>query len=238
MPITMSFPAAPTPSADRPLLGLTVLLVEDSRFACEAVRLMCLRSGARIRRADNLHNARRHLKVYRPDVVIADLGLPDGSGIELIVELAQASPRIDLLLATSADPDGAAPAKEAGADGFIAKPILRLGAFQQALLAHLPPERRPGGPRCLPEEEVAPDPVALRDDLALAAQLLRSGWRSAGDIAYVAQFLGGVARSAGDEGLRNAAEALDAARGTGSPEPALARLAALIDDRLAVPAPI
>ena len=63
-------------------------------------------------------------------------------------------------------------------------------------------------------------------------------WRSAGDIAYVAQFLGGVARSAGDEGLRMAAEALDAARGTGSPEPALARLAALIDDRLAVPAPI
>lgn len=32
----------PLPSANRPLLGLTILAVEDSHHACEALRLICL----------------------------------------------------------------------------------------------------------------------------------------------------------------------------------------------------
>ena len=94
------------PTARRPLLGLTVLVVEDSRFACEAMRLLCLRSGARIRRADSLQHARRHLAVYRPAVVIVDLGLPDGSGESLIADLAMGVPRVDVVLGTSGDTDG------------------------------------------------------------------------------------------------------------------------------------
>lgn len=34
--------AKPVPTSSRPLLGLTALVVEDSRFACEAMRLLCL----------------------------------------------------------------------------------------------------------------------------------------------------------------------------------------------------
>ena len=68
------------PTAERPLMGSTVLVVEDSRFACEAIRLMCLRSGARIRRADCLKAAARHLRMYRPSVVIVDLA----TGVEAL----------------------------------------------------------------------------------------------------------------------------------------------------------
>lgn len=216
------------PSAQRPLLGMTVLAVEDSRYASEALRLMCLRSGARIRRADCLASARRHLQVYRPSVVIADLGLPDGSGLDLIAELDQARPRVGVILAISGDPSAEGAACAAGADGFLPKPVARLGHFQQAVLRHLPPERCPSGPYGVSDEVIRPDPLAYRDDLDHVLSLLE-GAPEAQVLAYVAQFLGGVARAAGDGVLAQAAEALT---GQG-PEAGAARVSGLIEARLA-----
>ncbi|MDP3341130.1 response regulator [Frigidibacter sp.] len=162
----------PAPSAARPLQGLTVLLVEDSRFASEAMRLLCLRSGARIRRADSLRAAHRHLATYRPSAVIVDMGLPDGSGADLIRELAALQPRMSVILGTSGSDDLEALALAAGADGFLPKPVESLALFQTAVLAALPAAQRPIGPRALPGEIVHPDLLALRDDLVLAAGLL------------------------------------------------------------------
>ena len=110
----------------RPLNGKTVLIVEDSRFICEAARLMCLHSGARLRGADSLAAARRHLNVYFPTIVIIDVGLPDGSGLQLISELAGASPRISVILDTSGDDLMHHQSLKAGADGFLAKPFENL----------------------------------------------------------------------------------------------------------------
>ena len=104
-----------TPTSNRPLLGMTILVVEDSLYACDALRLMCLHSGARIRRADCLNSARRHLQVYRPSGVIIDLGLPDGAGEDLIRELAHAIPRVAVIIGISGDSDGSARAMQAGA---------------------------------------------------------------------------------------------------------------------------
>jgi CheY-like chemotaxis protein len=200
------------PTPDRPLLGLTVLVVEDSRFACEALRLLCLRSGARIRRADCLASARRHLASYRPAVVIVDVGLPDGSGLDLIRELDKAEARLSAILASSGDSGAEAAAKEAGADGFLLKPISSLGAFQQALLEHLPPDRQPCGLRRIPTEMVEPDPLALNDDLNHVASLLSDPVNDE-TLVYLAQFLSSLARSASDTGLAKAARRLSTLNG-------------------------
>ena len=66
------------------LFAVTILLVEDSRSASEAIRLFAAESGARVRRADSLHAASRHLAIYRPNVVMVDLGLPDGDGLATV----------------------------------------------------------------------------------------------------------------------------------------------------------
>lgn len=221
-----------TPTADRPLLGLTVLIVEDSRFASEALRLLCLRSGARIRRADTLAHARRHLQVYRPNVVLVDLGLPDGSGAELIDELNRTMPRVEVVLGMSGDTGTEGVAKTAGADGFIAKPIANLGTFQHAVLDALPESVRPSGLRPVSNEEINPDLIALQDDFVHVADILNA---SAGEdvLDYIAQFLAGIARTAGDEEMVDAADTLAKHRQQGLPYGAvIARVADLVHERI------
>ncbi len=221
---------APTP--ERPLLGQTVLVVEDSRFACDAMRLMSLRSGARIRRADSLKSAARHLSTYRPSVVIIDIGLPDGSGADLIREISNARNRISVVLATSGDDMMESVALEAGADGFLSKPISSLAAFQTAILDILPAASRPKGPRSIPEDIIDPDPLALKEDLAHAVEIMRAGPEDS-PLEYVTQFLSGIAEAAQDDALQSAADALAAHSQAGTPShAAFAELETLINTRL------
>lgn len=225
-------PIRPAPTSARPLLGLTILVIEDSRFACEAMRLLCLRSGARIRRADSLKSARRHLQVYRPGAAIVDLGLPDGDGTDLIRELVTGTPRPDVVMGLSGDPNGHDLAMAAGADGFLEKPIMSLAAFQEAVLTHLPADRHPKGVRVVPDETVEPDLIAFHDDIAHVADVLETRMDDKA-LDYIAQFLGGVARIAKDQDLANAADDLARTRadGTGT-GPQLERLTGMVQDRL------
>lgn len=227
------FPTWRVTLPNRPLTGLTVLVVEDSRIASEAVRLLCLRSGARIRRADSIRSALRHLQTYRPGAVIIDMGLPDGDGAEMIATIARAMPRVPVVLGISGDPDNRAAAMRAGADGFLVKPIESLAVFQQAILSALPVEARPQGLRLLPDDVIAADPAALRDDLTQVADALSQADDTEA-IEYIARFLAGVARSAHDRMLEDAATALarDHAHGRALATD-LARISGLVQDRLA-----
>ena len=202
--LTVELPNFPMPGMQPnglPLQGLTVLAVEDSRFASEALRLMCRRLGARLRRAESLLAAASHLKLYRPDLVIVDLGLPDGRGEALIAEIAVRAPRL-VVLGMSGDPGGRARALAAGAHGFVDKPLESLAAFRTLLMRHLPD--RADDLDLATGAEVVPDALALRDDLAHAAALLDARPGRDGQ-AYVAGFVSGVARHARDLALADAA---------------------------------
>lgn len=178
-----------------PLQGLTVLVVEDSRYASDAMRLMCQRSGARLRRAEDLATADSHLRCYRPDIVIVDLGLPDGRGEDLIRRLALTPGMV--VLGTSGDPDGSVAALDAGAEAFLPKPIPGLAAFQEAILALLPDFSRRPPPVA---GEIQADPMALEDDLRVAETALRRGPDSQEQL-WLAGFLAGLARQSQDADL-------------------------------------
>jgi CheY-like chemotaxis protein len=212
-----------------PLHGVTLLVVEDSRFASEALRLMCQRSGARMRRADSLAAARRHLAVYRPDAVIVDLGLPDGDGSDLIREIAAPPGFGPAVLASSGDPALRGAALAAGATGFLDKPVEDVAAFQAEILRLFP--GAPMAPAAGAGDAPLTDLIALTDDLAHVAERL-SHEPGQEERRYLAGFLRSLARSARDAGLAQAAGQI-ALSGASLPE-----IAAAIRDRIsAAPAP-
>ncbi|KAF0113025.1 MAG: response regulator receiver [Rhodobacteraceae bacterium] len=212
-----SLPSPPPGGAALPLQGLTLMIVDDSRFTCDALRLILHRAGARLRRAESLEIARLHLNCYRPDLAIVDLGLPDGRGEDLIAELsADGFP----VLGISGDPDGRDSALDAGAAGFLEKPIGSVAG-----LVRLIRQLTTGvGPVEKGAEVPSPtgDPVALRDDLARAASLITTP----GDPGYARAFVQSLARASGDIALEDAVRTSHTAFDR-------ARVAQMIDERLA-----
>ena len=213
------------------LFAVTILLVEDSRSASEAIRLFAAESGARVRRADSLHAASRHLAIYRPNVVIVDLGLPDGDGMALISHLASASTPIHGIVAMSGHDRSAwqEAALAGGASACLEKPIPSLATFQECILSVLPDRESRHRPS---DAEVAMTGRAsvlraLTEDLRRAQSLLIEAERTedAETAAYCAQFLGSVGEMLGDGELADAARGAQDAAGAG-------RLLDLIDRRL------
>jgi CheY-like chemotaxis protein len=215
------------------LFAVTILLVEDSRSATEAIRLYAAESGARVRRADSLHAASRHLAIYRPNVVMVDLGLPDGDGLSLIRHLASASIPVQGIIALSGNDRDTwqAEARAAGAAACLEKPIASLRSFQECVLGVLPDAETRRGPEDadLALHDRASVHSALDDDLRRARSLLIEALPAGDDetVAYCAQFLGSVGEMLEDSELTAAARAASAGAG------GAARLAQLLDRRLA-----
>lgn len=196
-------PALPA-QATLPLQGVTLLAVEDSRFSADALRLLCQRSGARLRRVATLEAAYAHLRVYRPDVMLIDMGLPDGRGDTLIRDLKKLRPQGPIILGISGDPAARADAILAGAQGFIDKPFPNLAAFQDAILCHLP-DRATRTNATAETALITPDPLALQDDLEHASALVQSNPTDL-QRSYLSGFITGIARSADDPALAAAAK--------------------------------
>jgi two-component system KDP operon response regulator KdpE len=100
-----------------------VLTVEDEPQMRALIKMTVQSNGMRCTDAMNAREAWSRIETQRPDVVIADLGLPDGDGIELIKRVRSAS-RVPIIVlsARSQERDKIA-ALDAGADDYVTKPF-------------------------------------------------------------------------------------------------------------------
>ena len=100
-----------------------VLLVEDDHHIRRFVRTSLEAEGWRVFETDTVKQGLIDAATRRPDLVIADLGLPDGDGVELIRELRAWSQVPVIVLSARSDEQDKVRALDAGADDYIEKPF-------------------------------------------------------------------------------------------------------------------
>jgi two-component system response regulator AtoC len=119
------------------------LIVEDDPTERRGLCGLVAGEGYRVLPADSLASARRQLAHAVPDLALVDVTLPDGSGLELMEELASTS-RPDIILVTGyATVDTAVQAIRAGARDFLTKPFDP--AKLRAVIATPEQDAAPGG---------------------------------------------------------------------------------------------
>jgi DNA-binding NarL/FixJ family response regulator len=105
----------------------TVMVVEDDpAFLARFCRIVAQSAELSLLAAvSDLASARRAIEQLAPDVLLTDLGLPDGSGIDLIRETALRHPATDIMvISVFGDEEHVLASIEAGATGYILKDSL------------------------------------------------------------------------------------------------------------------
>ena len=111
---------------------LSALLIDDNAEFLAALAQVVGQEGIDVRLARSLQEARRMLEQSPVDIVITDLALPDGSGIDLLQELRDTT-RTDVILVSGvATVDSVVNALRLGALDYLTKP-LDLGRLRAVL---------------------------------------------------------------------------------------------------------
>ena len=100
-----------------------VLLVEDDPAIARSIVYTLEREGMSVTHCLLLRDARRQLALRMPDVVVLDIGLPDGSGLDLCREIRAAGNLPVLVLSAQGEEIDRVLGLELGADDYMTKPF-------------------------------------------------------------------------------------------------------------------
>ncbi len=105
------------------MTGARILLVEDDAAIARAVRRSLEAYEYRVQTADSGGAARETVGVFRPEVILLDLMLPDVEGLDLCRELRTRSDAAIVVLSPVHDEADKIAALDEGADDYITKPF-------------------------------------------------------------------------------------------------------------------
>lgn len=100
-----------------------ILIVDDDRDTREWLDEVARREGFTVADAETLRAARAQLVRQQPDVLLTDLQLPDGNGMELVADLDRAAATEIIVITGHASVDSAVEALRIGATDYLTKPV-------------------------------------------------------------------------------------------------------------------
>src|SRR5256885_13242131 len=129
-----------------------LLLVGDDPEAIDWLCELAKAEGFTVSAADSLRAARIHMSRLQPDVLLTDLQLPDGRGVELVNDIESRDSTELVMITGHASVESAVEALRLGATDYLVKPV-----DVERLKAILRPVPRAG--------ELRPEIGELRDEL-------------------------------------------------------------------------
>ncbi|AYN27103.1 MULTISPECIES: two-component system response regulator KdpE [Buttiauxella] len=111
---------------------ISVLIIEDEKEIRRFLRTALEAESLRVHEAETLQRGLLEAATRKPDLVILDLGLPDGDGLDFIRDFRQWSQTPIVVLSARSDEQVKIDALDAGADDYLSKPF-GIGELQARL---------------------------------------------------------------------------------------------------------
>ncbi len=115
----------PVTSMKVPVLEKQILIVEDENVFAKAVQKQLMRSGYKSQIAGNLKTAVDMFQKSSPDLILLDMRLPDGSGLDFLSDIRNKynSNAAVLVMSAYGEMEDAVSAMKLGASDYLKKPV-------------------------------------------------------------------------------------------------------------------
>ena len=108
---------------DSPLVGISILILDDDKLLCRRMGAYLESRGAETMQAFSLEEGRNLVKEFPFDIVLSDIHLPDGNGLDLLREGLYPSTTRVLVMTAEGGVKTAVEAMRYGAVDFLTKPF-------------------------------------------------------------------------------------------------------------------
>ena len=112
--------------------GRTILVVDDHQDTLRSMKLLLTRLGYKVLAAENMTDALRIANEEEFDILLSDIGLPDGSGLELVKRIQETRNVHALALSGFGMDEDLQRSRDAGFSDHLTKPV-SLDRLQSAI---------------------------------------------------------------------------------------------------------